>query len=456
MYRNTEPETMQESICKTISAHESKQKYSDLRFSGKPTESLGIRANSCYLAFPWETGGGGTLALIPRDIFGRITEPLMFKGHAGAVLDVEFSPFYESMFLTASEDGSAKLWEAPLNAPMKKLKDPICQLKGHTKKVMFVSFNPVADFVAASASMDGFLKIWNVEEQAEYTQLLCDKPTHLKWNYDGRLVATVSKDKRLRVFDPRSSGYAAVQDLEAHQGVRAIKCEWIDGSRGSEHTLLTTGFSKYAEREIKIWDIRKASVPVSTTTVDKGSSSIFPMWDEACGLLYCWGRGDGNMRVLSATPCGALVKVEEYRSTVPSKGVCLLPQRYVDVLKFEIGRLYKAEGNGVIQPISLNVRRQGVGTFDQNIFPDCYAGQAALSCNQWMDGETASPIRKSQDPEKHAADTPLTVASKQQATAQRRKLRKGTTTTALSHARGVLEKDLQTAQNHIAEVLFML
>eukprot|EP00921_Rhytidocystis_pertsovi_P011555 GHVQ01018685.1.p1 GENE.GHVQ01018685.1~~GHVQ01018685.1.p1 ORF type:complete len:102 (-),score=3.21 GHVQ01018685.1:101-406(-) len=80
MYRNTEPETMQESICKTISAHESKQKYSDLRFSGKPTESLGIRANSCYLAFPWETGGGGTLALIPRDIFGRITEPLMFKG----------------------------------------------------------------------------------------------------------------------------------------------------------------------------------------------------------------------------------------------------------------------------------------------------------------------------------------------------------------------------------------
>jgi coronin-1B/1C/6 len=37
----------------------------------------------------------------------------LIKGHAGPVVDFEFSPFNDSLLATASEDGTIKLWVIP-------------------------------------------------------------------------------------------------------------------------------------------------------------------------------------------------------------------------------------------------------------------------------------------------------------------------------------------------------
>jgi coronin-1B/1C/6 len=37
----------------------------------------------------------------------------LIKGHAGPVVDFDFSPFNDSLLATASEDGIVKLWLIP-------------------------------------------------------------------------------------------------------------------------------------------------------------------------------------------------------------------------------------------------------------------------------------------------------------------------------------------------------
>ena len=74
------------------------------------------------------------------------------------------------------------------------------------EKVGHVLFHPTADNVLASASADFTIKIWDVSKAAEKLELLGHSEIIqcLDWNYDGSLMVTTCKDKRLRLFDVRS------------------------------------------------------------------------------------------------------------------------------------------------------------------------------------------------------------------------------------------------------------
>lgn len=37
----------------------------------------------------------------------------LIKGHNGAIMDFDFSPFNDNLLATASEDGTVKLWVIP-------------------------------------------------------------------------------------------------------------------------------------------------------------------------------------------------------------------------------------------------------------------------------------------------------------------------------------------------------
>merc|ERR1712154_72056 len=42
----------------------------------------------------------------------------------------------------------------------------------------------------------------------------------------------------------------------------------------------------------------------------------------------------------------------------------------------------------------------GADVFQEDIFPDCYAGKPALSADEWLKGQNKDPIIGSMDPEK--------------------------------------------------------
>ena len=51
-------------------------------------------------------------------------------------------------------------------------------------------------------------------------------------------MATQAKDKKLRLFDPRSGG-GVVSEVDSHEAVKDSKLVWV-----SDQRLLTSGFSR--------------------------------------------------------------------------------------------------------------------------------------------------------------------------------------------------------------------
>jgi len=379
-----------------------KERYEDLQPSSKSTESLGIRVNEKYLAIAWESGGGSTLDVIPREKIGRLpAQQNLISGHKGAILDFEWNPFDDQMLISASEDQTLKLWQVPEGGLKEHLKEPLATLEGHGKKITLVTFNRAASHIVASVAFDMQCKVWNLAEQSvAYSIDLPDQVWSLRWNYTGSLLACGSKDKSMRIIDPRQS--KIVSEGKVHEGSKAIKVEWM-GRPGSDESnlILTTGFSTQAERQIALWDVRKFGAdaePLNMMVLDQGTGSLFPFYDPGTNLAFFAGKGDGNVRYFELTPEADpfIHFITQVGSSTPQKGFDFLPKRCCDVSKHEIMRGFKLESRAVL-PISFKVPRKSEA-FQEDIFPDCFAPVPAMSPDEWSAGKAKEPLTQSMAP----------------------------------------------------------
>jgi WD40 repeat protein len=154
----------------------------------------------------------------------------LIKGHAGPVIDFEFSPFNDQLLATASEDGTIKLWIIPESGITKDISESDAELRGHAKKLIFSKFHPVADYTMGSAGADNTVRIWDISAQKcvlTYSEVK-STATGLEWSYDGSLLGEITKDKTLNVFDPRKEGQAMTAN--AHEGARPQKIVWLGDS----------------------------------------------------------------------------------------------------------------------------------------------------------------------------------------------------------------------------------
>jgi len=283
-------------------------------------------------------------------------------------------------------------------------------LEGHGKKVSFCSFNPVADGIVASVAFDQTLRIWNFQDAEQVCKI--DLPegvqvSHMKWNYNGSLIAVTCKDKKLRIYDPRTNEMVA--GCKIHEGVKASKVEWIGSNSNTDecHKLITTGFSSQAERQLMVFDTRTFGKDFEDvealyeTPLDQGTGSLFPTFDAGTQMLYIAGKGDGNVRYFELTAEEPYLHyLDAYKSTTPQKGFTFLPKRCVDVVpKHEIMKGLKLEATAV-QPVSFRVPRKSE-VFQEDLFPDCKAATPAMNGEAWVSSsfkEARQPILQSLKP----------------------------------------------------------
>jgi len=379
-----------------------KTKYEDLRLATKATESTGLRGNSKFVTFAWESGGGGTLCVLPASKFGRCPRDVpLITGHTGAILDFEFNPFDENQLITASEDLTLKLWQIPDEGLKAHMKDPVLNLEGHGKKISFATFNPIASHIVASTAFDMTTRLWNIAEEAEASKLeVPDQLWSLQWSYTGSLLAATCKDKTLKIIDPRAKTIAS--ECPIHDGIKASKVCWLPCTGADDlNRLVTTGFTKQAERQMAVWDMRKfggdgGDAKLQELELDNGTGALFPFFDECTQMLYIAGKGDANVRFFEATTT-ELHYLSQYSSTTPQKGFHFLPKRCVDVGVHEVARYLKLETNAIL-PVSFKVPRKSEA-FQEDLFPDCPAGVPAMSPDDWVSStDSKPPVLRSMKP----------------------------------------------------------
>lgn len=361
--------------------------YDNVKVTRSAWDSNKVKVNPKFVSIVWEAGGGGSVAVVPLEVQGKMKPDYpLITGHKGPILDTDFNPFNDYLIATASEDAYVKVWQIPEGGFTAHQNDPAQTLQGHRRKVGTCDFNPVASNILATSSTDFQLKIWDIEKGAELFNIGAhsDIIQSVAWNYDGSLLATASKDKKIRVFDPRTNTVA--QEAEGHQGVKGSRVTFL----GRNNRLFSTGFGKTSERQYMILDHTDLANPLVSTNIDNASGLLMPFFDPDTNVLFLAGKGDGNIRYFEITDEKDYIYfLSEFKSNVPQVGMGWMPKRGCDVSTCEIARLYKAVGT-MVEPISFQVPRKS-DMFQDDLFPDTFGGEPSLTADEWASGKNAEP-----------------------------------------------------------------
>ncbi|GAA5974189.1 hypothetical protein JCM11641_003315 [Rhodosporidiobolus odoratus] len=393
--------------------------YDNIKTSLSSFDTNFVSASGKYLAVNWQASGGGAFLVQPLDITGKLPDlfPLC-RAHTAPVLDTHWSPFDDSLVASVGEDGRLAITRVDdgllrdaWSGDRKDLPDlvPVWTTNAHGRKAGHARFHPSAAGVLATASTD--VKVWDVEAQkASLTsETHADMVQSIDWSYNGDIFVTTCKDKKLRLFDPRT-GSAAITVADSHSGVKGSRVTWL----GALDRIVTTGFSRNSDRQAFLWDARELTKgPIKQMNIDQSSGMLMPFFAAANNVLFLAGKGDGNIRMYELEN-DELFYLSDYTSPQPQRGMCFGPPRAVNVGETEIAKAYKAVGT-TIEPISFRVPRKSE-SFQSDLFPPVPSDEPALSAANWFSGKTSAPILLNLETRQHTASAAPIKAFKPSAT----------------------------------------
>eukprot|EP00536_Pseudo-nitzschia_multiseries_P017745 jgi/Psemu1/70315/estExt_Genemark1.C_17830002 len=386
--------------------------FHGMRVSADVGEHQGIKASTKYWSVSG-AGGGGSLVVCRHDRPGRFLDGVSPRviGHSGSILDHDWNPFDDSMVATGSEDSSIKIWQIPedweptgedgMPKEGESINDDQCliTLDGHRKKVTLIQWHPSACNILLSTSADNTTKVWDIQEQAVVSSYESSKPTQdIAWDARGEHYAVTTKDKCIRIIDPRTGEETAVIE-GAHDGSNAIKVQWLDND-GIEGKIVSTGSNNRNGREMKVWDLKDTSKPLHTEQVDTASGALLPLFDIDSNVIYLCGKGHGQIRPYQYDESKEphLYKLNDgFRSTTSGKGYCMVPKRGLDIMGCETARIMKVTNSDGIHPLSFIVPRKSEA-FQDDLFPPAAAASPAHTAEEWIAGSCQLPKTMCLDP----------------------------------------------------------
>ncbi|XP_071098854.1 coronin-2B-like [Haliotis cracherodii] len=364
--------------------------FENIRITKNAHDGCFCAVNTKNIAVVTENAGGGAFVVLPVNQGGRVDMNIpKVSGHSGAILDIKWNPFDNQVIASGSDDSTVKIWQIPNEGLFSNLSDWQVDLHGHQRRVAYIEWHPTASNILLSAGYDFKCFIWNVEQAEPVNVIGCHTDTifSIAWSREGSMFATTSKDKKLRVIDPRSTNVIA--ETTGHVGNKASKVAFLEDSM----RLLTTGFSRQCDRQLAVWDIRNMTTAQRIDGIDCSNGVIQPYYDPDVRVVFLAGKGDGNIRYFEITDDSSYFHyLSEYMSSSPQKGIGRMPKVGCDVTKCEIQRFYKIHAaKNLLEPVSMIVPRKSE-QFQEDIFPPTASTIPSLSADEWVSGQNREPI----------------------------------------------------------------
>ncbi|KAE9355517.1 hypothetical protein PF008_g4027 [Phytophthora fragariae] len=384
--------------------------FGDKRVAFSTQASPVIAANSTYWAAPI-AGAGGPVLVEKLGATGKAQHGAapVINGQKAEVSSLAFNQFNDHMLATGSTDSTIQLWSLDSQNTAEAFEapsTPTLTLSGHTKGLRALQFNPTAADVLCSSSHDLSLRFWDLEAGRE-KMCLEGKLDDITWNMafsnDGALLATASRAKIVRVFDPRQSEHALVAMGCGHESSKPQFVTWADSTR-----LLTVGVNARNETQVSFWDSRNLLEPLGVPVLVEPAASAattttpLPLYDASSHLLFLVGTGSRHIWSYEVDPIAATVQANlpfMMAGTDTIGGVALLPKTICNVRDVELARVLVATPN-VVERVSFSLpRAQKLKEFFQD---DVYGlvpkKEPTVNADQWFAGETVAPVYESLRP----------------------------------------------------------
>jgi WD40 repeat protein/uncharacterized caspase-like protein len=172
----------------------------------------------------------------PIFIYSQQPKLVLPIGHNAEIFNAFFSND-DSKVVTASFDGTAKIWDAT-NGRL------ISDLRSHKSRVEFAVFNPTGDKILTTSS-DSTAKIWDVNSGSLLHNLKGHTASVIKgsFSHDGNKIVTVSVDNTAKVWGTENGHL--IYDLKDHKSIVFDAFFSPDGFKI---------FSASYDNTIKIWN----------------------------------------------------------------------------------------------------------------------------------------------------------------------------------------------------------
>lgn len=363
--------------------------FDNVNITKNAHDSQFCAVNPKFIAIVTEVAGGGAFIVLPISKTGRVDfNAYKISGHSGPVLDIKWNPFNDNVIASCSDDCTIKLWYVPEGGLTSNLTDWIADLHAHKRRVGYIEWHPTAENVLASIGFDYLIIIWDVGKGEALNIIDChtDVIQSFSFNRDGSRIATTSKDKNLRVIDPRTG--LVISEGECHSGNRCSKVVYLKNG-----LIATVGFSKSSDRQLAIWNENSLTNPLANEYIDSSSGIIFPFFDFDTNILFLAGKGDGNVRYYEIVDSSPWVHfLNQYLSGLPQRSLGVMPKRGCSVSQCEIFRFYKLHTTKPLcEPLSMIVPRKS-DQFQDDLYPDTAAPVPSVSASDWVNGVNKPPI----------------------------------------------------------------
>ena len=368
-----------------------KETYLKCLVTNVSTEGRYLAVNGNFLALSWSNQG--EIVVVDSTTFCSIKpDQPRIKGHRANVLDLEFSPFSSDLLAAAFDDCSVLLYKIPEGGLTQHITQEAQVYQKHMKKVPFVTFNPVASDVLCTGAFLGDIHIWNALKGESYVELKADEtPTCVQWSPNGTLVGATTKKKTINIFDPRAN--KMIMNHVINEQFQAAKFAWTDNE-----TFVTSSWTKTKAKMLKLWDIRKikddlsSEGEVTSVKIDTNTTVTTPFVDKESKLIYAIAKGESMIRTYDYSQ-STFVKGIDFTGAEPSISTVMFDRKCLDYNRLEVDRFARYVNSQKVYYISYTIPRRNPG-YDPTLYPPVECGEAALTYDQWVGGETSEPVKK--------------------------------------------------------------
>ncbi|XP_065668969.1 coronin-7 isoform X2 [Hydra vulgaris] len=361
-----------------------------------PSESDGFKVFNDFAAVPLG-GSGGQLGVFQLSKPGRLPESdIPVLQNSSNILDFDIDPFDNRNIAVGCDDWKIRIWKVPDNGLTATLEEPNHILIGHNQRVTIVKYHPTASNILASVSLDLSVKIWDLNSYSEIgaleghkDQILC-----LSWHPDGQYLATLSKDKKIRIYDPVNS-LEPIKEGDAPDTLRGARMCWC----GPKNNWIVVSIVNSSGRHLMLFESDEVKQISSLQQIDTSPSILSLHYDEDSSTLFATGKGDRivyTFEIHENYP--HMFALSFFRSTTLHQGISFLQKNLLDVSKVEFAKAACLTKNN-IEIISFTLPRTKTEFFQDDVFPETrVTWEQSLSGDDWLDGNLLPQKRISLQP----------------------------------------------------------